>query len=293
MGSLADDQDVFLLIAEHCQQEAARRRSFANASPALRAKKVFMMKVVAHDASLFGLASAALQQDFDLALLAFAAQDPAVVGAYLNERHYPNQRHFVERFHRQVQDMLGVHEAFWTLLCGMLPDSGSALTVLNQGLETSLGYKQLIAALLDVQTGKKLRLLRRAYTNLEESRYLSDEDDDSENEDAKEEGSEDLEGEDSDEEGSEDLESEDFEEEGFEDLEGGDSDDEGSDYLESEDFEEEGSEDLEGGDSDDEGSDYLESEDSEEEGSEDLEGEDSDEEGSEDLESEDSEDGEV
>ena len=218
MGTLAGDQEIFLLIAEHCQQEH-RRWSFAYASPALRANKVFMTQAVKHDTSLFGFASAALQQDFDLALLAFAAEDPAVVGAYLNVRHHPNQRRFVESFHRQVRGMLSVHTAFWTLLCGMLPDSGSTLTVLNQGSETSLGYKQLIAALLDVQTGKKLRLLRRACTNLEQSRHLWDvEDDDSENEDSEEEGSEeegseDLEGEDSDEDGSEDLESEDSEDE--------------------------------------------------------------------------------
>ena len=208
MGTLAGDREIFLLIAEHGQQEH-RRRSFAYASPALRANKVFMMQAVQHDAFLFGFASAALQQDFDLALLAFAAENPAVVGAYLNERHHRNQRQFVESFHLQVQDMLSVHQAFWTLLSGILPGSGSTLTVLNQGSETSLGYKQLIAALLDVQTGKKLRLLRRACTNLEQSRHLWDvEDDDSENEGSEEEGSEDLEGEDSDEDGSEDSEDE-------------------------------------------------------------------------------------
>ena len=194
MTALADDQDVFLLIAEHCQQEAVNNRSFANASRALRANKMFMIKAVEHDASLFGFASVALQQDFDLALLAFAAEDPAVVGAYLNEQHHPNQRHFVESFHRQVRDMLSVHEAFLTFLCGMSPRSASTLTVLDQGSETSLGHKQLIAAFLDVPIGKKLHSLRRARTNLEESRYLLDEDDDgSENEDSEEEGMEGLE----------------------------------------------------------------------------------------------------
>jgi len=185
MDTLEDDQEVLLLIAEHCHHAAHRHRSFTRASQALRANKNFMMQAVEHDAFFFGYASAALQQDFDLALLAFAAEDPALVKAYLNEQHHPNQRQFVESFYRQVQDMMGVHEAFWTLLCGMLPDSGSALTMLNQGLETSLKYKQLIATLLDVQTGEKLRLLRRAYTNLKDSRYLSiEEDDDSENDDS-------------------------------------------------------------------------------------------------------------
>jgi len=193
MGSLADDQEVFLLIAEHCQQEH-RRRSFQYASQALHANKEFMRKAIELDASLFGFASGALQQDFDLALLGFAAEDPAVVGAYLNEHHHPAQRHVVESFHRQVQGMLSVHGAFLTFLCCMSPRSGSTLTVLDQGSETSQDFKQLIAAFLDVPIGKKLHRLRRANSNLEESHlFLDEEDDGSENEDSAEEGMEDLE----------------------------------------------------------------------------------------------------
>jgi len=40
---------------------------------------------------------------------------------------------------------------------------------LNQGVETSIVFKRLIAQYLDIPTGKRLTLLRRAYSNLSEA----------------------------------------------------------------------------------------------------------------------------
>lgn len=172
---LEKDPEIFLLVAKHSPWALY---TFVRASPTLRGNKEFMMQVVKYEASLLSSAPILLQQDFDLALIAFAAEDRHTVEAYLNTQTYyfteqpcnpTDRRRFAWQLHGQVQNRLKVHETFCsTLLCGMLCSSGSALTALDQGTETSLAYKKTIAAFLDVPTGNKLRLLRRADSNLTE-----------------------------------------------------------------------------------------------------------------------------
>jgi len=97
-------------------------------------------------------------------MLMVNATKPSPVDYELKDR-----RRVAWQLHGQVQDLLKVHETFCsTLLCGMVCSSGSALMALDQGTETSLAYKKKIAAFLDVPTGKKLRRLRRADSNLTE-----------------------------------------------------------------------------------------------------------------------------
>ena len=110
---------------------------------ALRANKEFMIQAMKQDVSLFSCASTDLERDFDLALIAFAADDLDVI-----ERTFAFQSNFSVSFLRQVQAV-------------------STLTVLNQGTETVLVYKQLIADFPGVPTGNMdLPLLGRAYSNM-------------------------------------------------------------------------------------------------------------------------------
>jgi len=66
-----DDNEIFLLIAQHCRKDF-RRDSFAIASNSLRSDKEYMLQVLKLDTSLFSCASESLQKDFDVALVAFA-----------------------------------------------------------------------------------------------------------------------------------------------------------------------------------------------------------------------------
>ena len=155
-NALRNDSEVFLLIAKHSRSPG--ESFFRYASMTLRANKEFMMQAVKQNTSLFSCASTDLKRDFDLALIAFAADDLDVV-----ERTFSFRCNFHVSFLRQVQAMLCLHETF----CVMLSCSGSTLAVLNQGTETVLVYKQLIAEFLGVPTGNMdLPLLRRAYSNL-------------------------------------------------------------------------------------------------------------------------------
>jgi len=66
--------------------------------------------------------------------------------------------------------MMETHDTFFrTVLRGMsqsVDSLGSGLSVLNQGTETSVSYKKLIAQYLDVPSGSQLRMLSRASDNI-------------------------------------------------------------------------------------------------------------------------------
>lgn len=165
--SLKSDKEIYLLIATHCCEER-RFQSFATASPSLRDDKDFMLQVLERDASLFGCASFGLQQDFDLAVLAFSTSR-ALVESYARQNHYNGQHQFFEHLRAKVREKLKMGDTFFaTILCGMSQeiDSECSLTLLNQGTETVMSYKKLIAQFLDVPIGSEVRLLRRSAENL-------------------------------------------------------------------------------------------------------------------------------
>ena len=172
-ASWKDDGEIFLLIAKHCQKDL-RRQSFEKASVALRSKKDFLLQVLERDTSLFCCAAPRLQQNFDVALRAFAGPVKNVE-RYIDASHYDGQDDFVRQCHSKIGRMLDLHKDFVsTILQGMSPPNddardGSTLSVLNQGVETSIVFKRLIAQYLDIPTGKRLTLLRRAYSNLSEA----------------------------------------------------------------------------------------------------------------------------
>ena len=181
-ASWLDDPEIFLLVARHCPHPF-QRDSFLNASPsALRGDKDFMRQVLEVAPSLFPCASEILQRDFDLALLCFADSYGTVLsflhqnGTFYNRAFY-ERLDFLREFCHRALELRRLHETFVStilsamspsLLLGSSSQSSSALSVLDQGAETALSHKKLIAAYLGVPTGKTLRRLRRARENVAE-----------------------------------------------------------------------------------------------------------------------------
>lgn len=165
---LTEDREIFMTVAECCR-EPLRVDSFRQASQSLRSDKEFMMEAMQNDefSSLFPCASIGLQRDFDLALLFFTGL-PDWIEEYLSEQHYPGQDAFIESFCRRVFEMLNNRERFCsTFLPGMLPDSGSTLTMLNQDAETTEATRMRIADFLGVPIGRQIRLFREAKDNVD------------------------------------------------------------------------------------------------------------------------------
>lgn len=132
-----------------------------------------MAKAMKFDPCLFATATENLEQDFDLALLAFA-DSPETVKTYLENGRSDhlnlNRDRFVSgEFSTKAKAMLEAHETFCaTVAMGISSsaDSGSPLSLLNQGFGMAVGHKKLIAAFLDIPTGGRLHLMRRAYANV-------------------------------------------------------------------------------------------------------------------------------
>ena len=162
-----NDKEAFLLIAEHFPPD------FQYASEYLCNNKEFLMQVVDKNATLFKNVSSRLARDFDLALVAFGgsgAQSRDLAGSHydVNDR---DDLTFLFSFALKVRAKIVSHDNFVKrVLCGMsarhVDGDGFHLPLLDQGDETSLAYKKLLAEFLGVPMGSELRLLRRASTNL-------------------------------------------------------------------------------------------------------------------------------
>ena len=160
-----NDRQICLLIATHGSWEH-RAESFATAAPSIRGDTEFMRQVLELDPSLFACGTPALQQDFELAVFAFASSSE-VVERYLGKINYEGQSEFISRLRTTIEEKLSVRDAvFKTILCGMSQTSsiGCTLPLLSQGEETTL---RIIAAYLAVPIGvADLQRLRRAAANL-------------------------------------------------------------------------------------------------------------------------------
>lgn len=171
-----EDKEIFLLVARHCRSDL-HRVSFGNASMKLRRDKKFMLQILEIAPSLLEMVVPELRNDFDLCLLAFSGYQSAVRTEVdrrlerMQERNHPDRTEYdyLDEFRSEVSEHLNAHTIFSTIVLPAIsqtPDSGCALTVLNQGAETSRSYKKRVAEYLDVPTGKRLRLRRQADRNL-------------------------------------------------------------------------------------------------------------------------------
>lgn len=170
MDHLKSDKEVFLWLSEHFPKKQGKRKrfvmSFQHASQTLKTDKAFMLKAIALNPNVYHTAPQSLKNDFDVWLLAVggtAGQHPLI-----DQRKWTALRETFVTFIARVRAELQNYETYQgTFLFGMTqqqPDN--ALTLLSQGEATSLNYKRLVAEYLDVPTGKRLRMLRKAVTNL-------------------------------------------------------------------------------------------------------------------------------
>lgn len=164
------DKAIFLLIARH-GAAGKRRKSFMKAAESLRDDKAFMTLCLQVRPSFLVCASEQLKADKELVLLAFGMGSSRSVRAFVMERvqheFVPGRRAFVRNLRAQTEVLLQEHKVFCeTILRGISVDDGSNLRMLDQGAETSLKYKKLIADLLGLPWGNDLQLLRRALLNM-------------------------------------------------------------------------------------------------------------------------------
>jgi len=157
------DKAIFLLIARH-GKDVFRRHSFKEAAPSLRDDKLFMLQILQDDPTLLSFASQRLKDDFDVSLLP-AASSTRSLEIYFRRT---GQQGIISArgLARQIDALLEQHRVFYALFLFGISAGSGPLTKLDQGSETTTGFKKLISDYADVPTGKRLRLLRQARSNI-------------------------------------------------------------------------------------------------------------------------------
>jgi hypothetical protein len=118
-----------------------------------------MLQVVELNSDLFFEAYEALENDFDLTVTALASSLPydnfsPMAFSFFEKRR--NNLDYFEEMRTKIQEKVRAYDTFMkVVLVGMsLGNESCCLTLLNQGAETEVGYKKLIAEYLDVPYGK-------------------------------------------------------------------------------------------------------------------------------------------
>jgi hypothetical protein len=164
--STRNDKEFGLLIAEHCEQGDFER----GVSAALRIDKEFMIQALEKNSMTFWLADGGLQQDLDVATVAFGgSRGHELFLSFVGMIEGMDDLLFMHAVFEKAEYMLEAHDGFVKgLLCGMSVHAGCKchLPILEQGAETSLAIKKQIGEYLGLPTGDKLRLLRRVKENM-------------------------------------------------------------------------------------------------------------------------------
>jgi hypothetical protein len=182
-----------LLIAQHYPDE------FEYASNKLRTDKDFLARVLAVNPTLLKeLPTPELAHDFDLAVIALGGptstadatpstsstavqrQRRDLIGLY--DMNDPDDFGFLTKLAVHVHEQVASHERFVSLILGGMTATAagekhnvsmdgfqlapSLFAMLNQGDETSMVYKKLLAEFTGVPMGNEIHVLRRASANL-------------------------------------------------------------------------------------------------------------------------------
>jgi len=161
----SDSEEVFLLIAAICSEEDCRYAFKHHASMSLRGDKQFLLKVLDKAPFVFRFVSEALQQDYDLAVLAFSTESPAYTHEYF-EWNYAAKAVFVDQLLEQMHENLVLGEHLFPIIFNIISSH------IDQGLETSSAWKENIAEMTDVPMGKDLVRLCEALHNVEEAKNV-------------------------------------------------------------------------------------------------------------------------
>lgn len=165
-----DDREISMLIARNCCSEF-RAKSFSQSSPILREDKAFMLKILTVDATLYLCMPDSVKLDFDLSVLAFSGSSKTIEFKSQDGAEGKKVNDHVSVVMSQVTQLLELYDTFHaTVLCGMSHGAdgskSSTLAALDQGTETLVYHKRMIAAYLGIPTGDKLAILRRASANI-------------------------------------------------------------------------------------------------------------------------------
>ena len=159
-----DDEELMLIVAEYNWTE------FVCASDSLKASREFMLKAAAKDGRVFNEVCDTLRHDYDLALVAFSNCCQALEGFVSDDDEEDFE--FMVSIAKRVRHSLAEYDVFLTqILCAIeckrpCDRSQCCLSMLNQGYETSSGYKQLIASFLGVPDATGIDRLRMVSKNL-------------------------------------------------------------------------------------------------------------------------------
>lgn len=151
-----DDREIFLLMAKHSVYNGVH--ILRRASATLLADKDFAMAVLEERPNAFFSFDHTITGDLDVAILGRTGF-PDFREACEGREGVP--RNLATDTTEKVTSLLAAHKSMQALLLG-ISDTSSALSMLDLGHETSLGFKKLIADFLDVPVGRKLRHVRKA-----------------------------------------------------------------------------------------------------------------------------------
>jgi len=154
-----------MLIAKHACRDVSARSSFCEAtSLSLRNNKAFMLRAIQHNATLIECASKTVQEDYQVALQAFANLSFWELVTFIDDG---DRQDMAEVFVAQATSKLKLHSTFSSIWLFGMKDESSRCAMLQQGPETSLAYMISIAEYLGVPQGKEPHLLRRACAKVE------------------------------------------------------------------------------------------------------------------------------
>lgn len=160
-----DREDIFLLIAEHYSKPA--KDQFQHATDRLKGKLDFMIRATEYDASIFEVAADAIKGDYELVVRYTSSRNHA--GRYVNRDDSAEWRAEIENLKTRLHDDLRTYKRFIAFFLRPLSGFESTwqqhcpVSLLNQGSETTLAYKKLMAEYLGIPTGKKFNYYLKAY----------------------------------------------------------------------------------------------------------------------------------
>ncbi|CAB9506027.1 expressed unknown protein [Seminavis robusta] len=131
----------------------------------------FVLKVVKHHPFLYTQATGSAKICLQVMAAAFAGC-PEIAYRALADLPFKEQTNLVRRLQKYIHNELEPYSTFCSCVLGnmistqSMASTGTSLTLLNQGLETSLRYKKLLAEYLGIPRGSDLKRLLRARDNV-------------------------------------------------------------------------------------------------------------------------------
>ena len=173
--SWRDREDIFLWIAEHSSGAYHLSHEitvpYKYASDRLKGNLEVMIQATEYHEGPFECASDAIKGNFELVARALS-HSQVYTKKYMNKRDDDEWRYWIESIYGRLRGELRRYVRFVRFFLSQLVDtkggrsSTSPLRILNQGPETTLVYKKLIAEYLGVPFGKRLLIYNGACVNI-------------------------------------------------------------------------------------------------------------------------------